>query len=122
MSGQPSLFDHVPPPASLPYQGGSVEALVAGAAAATHAGARRARLVDRYLALLLARGAHGATDHEAAAALNCPVSSICSTRATDTAAAQITANGHRRGPYKEINTVFVLRVAVGVRFDDRGEA
>lgn len=122
MSGQPSLFDHVPPAPSLPYQGRTVDALVAGAAAAVSAGTRRARLVDRYLDLLLRRGAHGATDHEAAASLNCPVSSICSTRATDTAAHQITAHGHRRGPYGEINTVFVLKVAVGVRFDARGEA
>lgn len=117
MSGQASLFDHTPPPASLPYQGRTVEAVSAGAAAAVSASQRRASLANRYLDLLLRQGAHGATDHEASTALRCPVSSICSTRSGAVVKWQITAHGHRRGPYQELNTVYVLRLAIGERLE-----
>lgn len=112
---QPALFDHVPPPETLPYQGRTVEATTAGAVAAVHAATRRASLASRYLELLVRQGAHGATDHEAAAALRCPVSSICSTRAGQVVRDQIAAHGHRRGPYGEPNTCYVLKICIGLR-------
>lgn len=107
---QATLFDRPTAPEPLPYQGRTVEARTAGREAADHAAARRPMLAHRYLELLLRQGAHGATDHEAAAALRCPVSSICSTRAGALVRDQIAAHGHRRGPYGEANTAYVLRI------------
>lgn len=112
---QAGLFDQRAAPVSLPYQGDTVEARIAGREAADHAAVRRGRLQARYLAVLLKVGAHGLTDHEAAHALGCPVSSICSTR--NGVRSQIAPHGHRRGPYGEINTVHVLRIVVGQRLD-----
>lgn len=109
---QPALFDHVPPPASLPVQGRTPDARVSGEIAAVHAATRRVSLAHRYLDLLVRLGAHGATDHEAAAALRCPVSSICSTRAGLTVRDQIAPHGHRRGPFGDPNTVYVLRIVL----------
>lgn len=119
MSAQPPLFDHTRPPESLPFQGRSVEALAAGARAALSAAGRRGSLASRYLELLLRAGAQGLTDHEAATALHCPVSSICSTRAGSQVRGQIAPHGHRRGPYQEINTVYVLRIVLGERVEPR---
>lgn len=116
---QPALFDHQAPPETLPAQGRTPEARVAGWCAAVHAAARRGRLAHRYLDLLLRQGAHGATDHEAAQALRCPVSSLCSTRAGSLVRDQIGPHGHRRGPYGEANTVYVLRIVLDERLTPR---
>lgn len=109
---QAALFDHQDAPESLPYQGRTTEAIVAGRDAADHAAQRRGRLAMRYLDALLRAGAEGLTDHEAAQRLTCPVSSVCSTRAGATVRDQIAPHGHRRGPYGEANTVYVLRLVV----------
>lgn len=112
---QPTLFDQRRRPPTLPHQGRTVEAAEASQAAAEHAATRRAPLQARYLALLLRVGAHGLTDHEASVALRVPVSSMCSTRAA--LRAQLCPHGHRTGPYGERNTVYVLRLVAGRRFD-----
>lgn len=117
---QPTLFDVQSPPESLPYQGRSVETQLASLVAAERAAARRPALWNAYLDLLLRRGVHGLTDHEAAAALERPVSSICSTRASRHVAPHLVPHGHRPGPYGEANTVFVLRICLGVAFDREG--
>lgn len=117
MSAPRTLFDLVPPhqPTRLPHQGLTPEAQHCGRLGAEAAARRRGRLQQRYLDALLAAGAVGLTDAEAAERLSCPVSSICSTRAA--LRAHLVPHGHRLGRYDTPNTVYVLRVITGARFD-----
>jgi hypothetical protein len=115
---QQALFDRINPPPALPVQGRGVVSRAASTDGARVAAAHRASLQQRYLDLLLRVGAHGATDHEAAAHLRCGVSSLCSTRAG--LGAQLVEHGHRTGPAGARNTVYVLRIVTGARFDEVG--
>ena len=97
--------------------------------------AQRARAGDQVLVFLAGHGSQqpqsvDATapeldgQDEAAHALRCPVSSLCSTRAGSLVSDQIGPHGHRRGPYGEANTVYVLRIVLDERLtptsDGRG--
>jgi hypothetical protein len=95
---------------TLPFTGRSPRARHCGYLAARSAGARRPRLRDAYVQWLAQRGELGGTDHEAAAALGCPVSSVCSTRSA--VRERIVDAGDRVGPYGERNTVWRLRRAL----------
>ena len=90
---------------SLPFQGRTPQSRHTGRKAALAAAERRPSLQQRYLDLL-AGFEDGFTDREAADAMCCPVSSICSTRAA--VRDQLVTLGERMGPYGSTNTVWGL--------------
>lgn len=90
----------------LPWRGKGPTASGNGMKAAANAAVRRPSLQARYLEMLENAGRHGFTDHEASDFLRAPVSSICSTR--NGVRRKIRANGSRKGPWHEANTVWVL--------------
>ena len=110
----PTLFDLVP---TLPHQGVTPEARHCSRAGARAAAPRRGRLQQRYVDALLRLGVVGLTDAEAATRLEVPISSICSTRAA--LRDHLAPAGYRTGRYGTPNTVYVLKVQAGVRFDRR---
>lgn len=114
-SGRYRIEDIIWSRRSDPVSAAAPEARRCSRTAAVHAAARRGTLQQRYLDALLAAGAVGLTDAEAAERLSCPVSSICSTRAA--LRAHLVPHGHRLGRYDAPNTVYVLRVITGARFD-----
>jgi hypothetical protein len=101
---QPSLFDTSPRP-TLPHSGLSRIARECSVDAARAAAPRRGRLQERYLEYLRLMGS--SSDHQAAAWLRCPLSSVNSTRGA--VKDQVVAVGKTKGPYGTPVTLFALR-------------